>query len=86
MKKFIFSAVALIGFTVASYGANAVDVKEGNQLLEKAAGICTYTITTTLTYSDGSTYSYDTEYSTIASSLRHCMDKAQAHVDRLNAQ
>ncbi len=28
MKKFLFSAVALIGFTVASYGANTVEVEE----------------------------------------------------------
>ena len=30
MKKFMFSAVALIGFTVASYGANTVDVNENS--------------------------------------------------------
>lgn len=33
MKKFLFSAVALIGFTVASYGANTVDKVEVKEVL-----------------------------------------------------
>ena len=33
MKKFLFSAVALIGFTVASYGANTAEVEVNENLL-----------------------------------------------------
>ncbi len=33
MKKFLFSAVALVGFTVASYGANTVEVEVNESLL-----------------------------------------------------
>ncbi len=33
VKKFLFSAIALIGFTVASYGANTVEVEVNESLL-----------------------------------------------------
>lgn len=33
VKKFLFSAIALIGFTVASYGANTVEVEVNENLL-----------------------------------------------------
>ena len=41
MKKFLFSAVALIGFTVASYGANTVEVEvKENLLVEVTSDPC----------------------------------------------
>ena len=40
VKKFLFSAIALIGFTVASYGANTVEIvnltaEEKEEVIEK---------------------------------------------------
>lgn len=36
VKKFIFSAVALIGFTVASYGANTVEKVEVHEVVSSS--------------------------------------------------
>lgn len=56
MKKFLFSAVALIGFTVASYGANTVEVNE-SLLVEASSDPCSdcyHNFSIDFTHSDGS--------------------------------
>lgn len=62
MKKFLFSAVALIGFTVASYGANTVEVEVNQNLLVEEVQVavvspcndCYHNFSTDLSHSDGS--------------------------------
>lgn len=53
--------------------------------INEIEGNCSYTITTTVTYPNGSSYSYDTTYTTEANSLSHCMEKARNHVAFLSA-
>jgi len=78
----------LLVFTFVFVGAfSFANNQSTNTLHEVNAyfGTCTYTITTTVTYADGSSYSYDTTYTTEASSLSDCMRKARNHVAFLNA-
>jgi len=82
MRKLFFSiAFVLMGaLTFANNSDNII-----NKVTE-VFGTCTYTITTTVTYPNGSSYSYDTTYTTEANSLSDCIQKAKNHVAFLNMQ
>ncbi len=47
-------------------------------------GMCYYTLTTTTTYSDGSSVSTSQDYATPANSLEDCNNRANAHAAILN--
>lgn len=60
-----------------------------NSITESTAstfGTCTYTIITTYTFSDGSSYTQSITYTTTASSVFDCYLIASAHAKRLNAK
>jgi alanine racemase len=81
MKNLFFAlAFMLMGtFAYANNSSNTV-----NEVTE-VFGTCTYTITTTVTYPNGTSYSYNSTYTTEASSLSDCIQKAKNHVAFLNA-
>ncbi|TXK71949.1 hypothetical protein [Mesonia sp. HuA40] len=83
MKNVFFALAFMLVGTFAF--ANNANTFESNEIKE-VFGTCTYTITTTVTYPNGYSYSYDTTYTTEANSLSHCMEKARNHVAFLNAQ
>lgn len=70
----------LIGTFAFANNSNCLTISEVKEVL----GTCTYTITTTVTYPNGSSYSYNTTYTTEASSLSDCIQKAKNHVNFLN--
>lgn len=79
----------LLVFTFVLVGAFSFANNQSTNTLHEVSsyfGTCTYSITTTVTFSDGSSYSYTDTYTTEASSLSDCMRKAKNHVAFLNAQ
>jgi len=53
-------------------------------LSEDGTGMCYYTLTTTVTFSDGTSYTNSQDYATPASSLEDCTNRANAHAAHLN--
>lgn len=78
MKKLVFAALA--GVFMLSSGFATLDGSK----LESPNGTCTYSITTTVTYPNGYSYSYSTQYVREANSLQHCMSIRDNHVATLN--
>ena len=82
MKK-LFLSLAFMLIGSFAFANNSSDFKSYE--MKEVEDNCFYTITTIVTYPDGSSYSYDTNYSTTATSLSNCIDKAKKHVAYLNA-
>ena len=81
MRKMFFSlAFMLMGVFAFADNTHTNNTFEDGDVF----GTCTYTITTTVTYPNGLTYSYDTTYTTSANSLAHCIEKAKNHAALLN--
>ena len=82
MKNVFFAlAFMLVGTFAFANSSNST-----NNEVTEVFGTCTYTITTTVTYPNGYSYSYDNTYTTEANSLSHCMQIARNHVSFLNNQ
>lgn len=79
MKKFVLSVFAFISF-VAISSANEI-VKDNSKvdfIKSDVKGTCYYRVKHTITYSDGSTYSWYTYHSIEADSLEDCKAKLLA--------
>lgn len=79
MKKFVLSVFAFISFAAIS---SANEIVKDNSKVEifnsNVKGICNYSVKHTITYSDGSTYSWYTYHSIEADSLEDCKAKLLA--------
>lgn len=80
MKKlFLVLAFVLSGSAIFATSPQNTDFE-----VENGYGTCTYTIITDVYVGDSYAYSYETTYTTEASSLEDCIDTAQSHVSNLN--
>jgi hypothetical protein len=80
--KNLFLSLAFILIGTLGFANNSTS--EVNYEIKEVADNCFYTITTTVTYPSGLTYTYTEDYSTTATSLSNCIEKARNHARLLS--